>query len=71
MAAGAGRTGAARGMATGAAAAGAAFATSLAELKAAMEAFDGCALKRTATNTVFADGVAEGRIMLIGEAPGR
>jgi uracil-DNA glycosylase family 4 len=46
-------------------------ATSLAELKAAMEAFEGCALKRTATNTVFADGVAEGRIMLIGEAPGR
>ena len=46
-------------------------ATSLAELRAAMEAFDGCALKRTATNTVFADGVAEGRIMLIGEAPGR
>ncbi|HET7083274.1 MAG TPA: uracil-DNA glycosylase [Rhizomicrobium sp.] len=46
-------------------------AASLAELKAAMEAFDGCALKRTATNTVFADGVAEGRIMLIGEAPGR
>jgi DNA polymerase len=46
-------------------------AASLAELRAAMEAFDGCALKRTATNTVFADGVAEGRIMLIGEAPGR
>lgn len=46
-------------------------ASSLAELKAAMEAFDGCALKRTATNTVFADGVAEGRVMLIGEAPGR
>jgi DNA polymerase len=49
----------------------AASATTLAELKAAMEAYDGCALKRTATNTVFADGVAEGRIMLIGEAPGR
>jgi len=49
----------------------AASATSLAELRAAMEAFDGCALKRTAANTVFADGVAEGRIMLIGEAPGR
>jgi DNA polymerase len=49
----------------------AASATSLAELQAAMEAFEGCALKRTATNTVFADGVAAGRIMLIGEAPGR
>jgi uracil-DNA glycosylase family 4 len=46
-------------------------ANSLAELQAALEAFDGCALKRTATNTVFADGVATGRVMLIGEAPGR
>ena len=57
--------------AIGGAMAAAAAATSLAELKAALEAFDGCALKRTATNTVFADGVAEGGIMLIGEAPGR
>ncbi len=51
--------------------AAAAAARTLPELKAALEAFEGCALKRTATNTVFADGVAEGRIMLIGEAPGR
>jgi DNA polymerase len=51
--------------------AAAAGANSLAELQAALEAFDGCALKRTATNTVFADGVATGRVMLIGEAPGR
>jgi len=51
--------------------AAAASATSLAELKAALEAFDGCALKRTATNTVFADGMPQGGIMLIGEAPGR
>jgi len=51
--------------------AAAASAASLAELKAALEAFDGCGLKRTATNTVFADGVAAGGIMLIGEAPGR
>ena len=57
--------------AIGGAQAAAAAATTLAELKAALEAFDGCALKRTATNTVFADGVAEGRILLIGEAPGR
>jgi DNA polymerase len=57
--------------AIGGAMAAAASATSLAELRAALEAFDGCALKRTATNTVFADGVAEGGIMLIGEAPGR
>jgi uracil-DNA glycosylase family 4 len=59
------------GDAIGGAMAAAGAAASLAELKAAMEAFDGCGLKRTATNTVFADGVAEGRVMLIGEAPGR
>jgi DNA polymerase len=49
----------------------AAAATTLAELKAALESFDGCPLKKTATNTVFADGVPDHRIMLIGEAPGR
>jgi DNA polymerase len=49
----------------------AASATTLAELQAALEAYEGCALKRTATNTVFADGVASGRVLLIGEAPGR
>jgi len=46
-------------------------ANSLAELKAALEGFDGCALKRSATNTVFADGNPAHRIMFIGEAPGR
>jgi len=51
--------------------AAAAAARTLPELRAALEAFEGCALKRTATNTVFADGIAEGRVMLIGEAPGR
>jgi len=59
------------GDAVGGAMAAAAAAASLAELKASLEAFDGCGLKRTATNTVFADGVAEGGVMLIGEAPGR
>jgi DNA polymerase len=59
------------GDAIGGAMVAAAAAGNLAELQAALEAFDGCALKRTATNTVFADGVAAGRIMLIGEAPGR
>jgi DNA polymerase len=49
----------------------AAGASSLAELKAAMEGFDAGALKRGATNTVFADGAPQGRIMFIGEAPGR
>src|ERR1019366_4194226 len=44
---------------------------SLSELKTAMEGFEGCALKRTAANTVFADGTPQGRVMFIGEAPGR
>ena len=48
----------------------AAAATSLAELAAAVAAFEGCTLKRTATNTVFADGVASAPLMIIGEAPG-
>src|SRR5262249_54906500 len=48
----------------------AASCTTLAELKAALHTFEGCELKRYATNTVFADGAPEGRIMLIGEAPG-
>jgi DNA polymerase len=42
----------------------------LPELKAALEAFEGCALKSLATNTVFADGTPDHGIMLIGEAPG-
>ena len=49
----------------------AAAAGDLAELKAAMEAFEGCGLKRTAANTVFADGTPAGGVMFIGEAPGR
>ncbi|WP_448189145.1 uracil-DNA glycosylase [Azospirillum sp. sgz301742] len=48
----------------------AAEARTLAELEAALRAFDGCPLKRTATNTVFADGDPQAKIMLIGEAPG-
>lgn len=46
-------------------------ATSLDELKTAIEGFDGCNLKFTARSTVFADGNPEARLMLIGEAPGR
>ena len=48
----------------------AAAARSVAELKEALDAFDGCALKRTATRLVFADGNPEAKVMLIGEAPG-
>lgn len=45
-------------------------ANSLDELQAAMQQFDGCALKRTARQLVFADGAPDARIMLVGEAPG-
>lgn len=46
-------------------------ANSLEELQTAMQGFDGCALKTTAKNTVFADGQTSAKIMLIGEAPGQ
>jgi len=42
----------------------------LEELRAAIAAFDGCALKHTAMNLVFADGNPKARVMLVGEAPG-
>jgi len=45
-------------------------ATTIAELEEAVRAFEGCALKRTAKNTVFADGVAGAPVMIVGEAPG-
>jgi DNA polymerase len=45
-------------------------AATLAELAEAVAAFEGCALKRTAHHTVFADGNPESGLMLIGEAPG-
>lgn len=40
-------------------------------LRAALAGFDGCALRKTATNLVFADGNPAASVMLIGEAPGR
>jgi uracil-DNA glycosylase len=49
----------------------AAGANSLAELRAALEAFEGCPLKRTAKNLVFADGNPNAELMFVGEAPGR
>jgi uracil-DNA glycosylase len=48
----------------------AASADTVEALAAAVAAFDGCALKRTATNTVFADGNSKGPVMIIGEGPG-
>jgi uracil-DNA glycosylase len=49
----------------------AAAAATLEHLRAALDAFDGCALKRTATQLVFADGNPQARVMIVGEAPGR
>jgi uracil-DNA glycosylase len=46
-------------------------ARTIAELRAAVEAFEGCALKATARNTVFSDGVEGAEVLLIGEAPGK
>jgi DNA polymerase len=48
----------------------AAAAGTLDELRAALESFDGCPLKQTATNLVFGDGNPSARVMIIGEAPG-
>jgi DNA polymerase len=48
----------------------AAACTTLEALQTAMAAFTGCALRDTATRMVFADGVENPRVMLIGEAPG-
>ena len=49
----------------------AARASTLDELREQMAAFDGCNLKFTAKNLVFADGNPNGAVMLVGEAPGR
>ena len=48
----------------------AAGADSVAALAALVASFDGCNLKRTATNTVFADGNPAAPVMIIGEGPG-
>lgn len=45
-------------------------ATTLSELEAMVRAFDGCGIKKTASKTVFCDGNPQGRVMIIGEAPG-
>lgn len=45
-------------------------ARTLDELKSALARFEGCALKATAKNLVFADGNPQGRVMMVGEAPG-
>jgi len=40
------------------------------DLRARLETFDGCPLRKTATNLVFTDGSPEARILLVGEGPG-
>jgi DNA polymerase len=45
-------------------------ATTLEELRKALSEFEGCSLKKTAINLVFSDGSPQGRVMIIGEAPG-
>jgi len=48
----------------------AAGAVTIEALGALVAGFDGCPLKRTATNTVFLDGNPAASVMIIGEAPG-
>jgi DNA polymerase len=45
-------------------------AASLDALHEILKRFDGCALKKTAKNLVFADGTPGSRVMFVGEAPG-
>ncbi len=46
-------------------------AASLEELRAILDRFEGCALRTTATQLVFAAGNPRSRVMFVGEAPGR
>ncbi len=45
-------------------------AENLDQLRAALETFDGCALREGATNLVFADGNPKAQVMILGEGPG-
>jgi uracil-DNA glycosylase len=46
-------------------------AESLDALRALLDTFEGCMLRATATQLVFADGNPKARLMFVGEAPGR
>lgn len=48
----------------------AAHASSIDDLRDALMGFEGCALKKTATNLVLSDGPADAKLMFVGEAPG-
>jgi len=45
-------------------------AKTLDELRGMLARFDGCSLKATAKNLVFADGNPQAKVMFVGEAPG-
>jgi DNA polymerase len=45
-------------------------AKTLDELRAILDRFEGCGLRATATQLVFADGNPKARLMFVGEAPG-
>jgi hypothetical protein len=45
-------------------------AASLDDLRKLLESFEGCTLRNTATQLVFADGNPQARVMFVGEAPG-
>ncbi len=45
-------------------------AETLEELRAILDAFEGCALRTTAKRLVFGDGNPQARLMFVGEAPG-
>jgi DNA polymerase len=45
-------------------------AGSLEELRAILDGFEGCGLRKTAKQLVFADGNPKSRVMFVGEAPG-
>ena len=49
----------------------AAACASLEEIRAALDAFDACPLRKTATRLCYTDGNPAARVMLVGEAPGR
>lgn len=46
-------------------------ATTLDELRAILETYEGIGLRRTATRLVFGDGNPNARVMFVGEAPGK
>src|ERR1043165_8430557 len=46
-------------------------AATLSELRDMLGKFEGCALRATAKQLVFADGNPDARVMFVGEAPGR